>query len=164
MVVPGSGFEIPKFNLISIYRSLTSDETSHPALVPIRASVRWISVFYQQLLWDRAFVRAAAMAYTTLIAFVPLLLLVFGILSGTGVLQQDKDTIERILFGTFVGDIPGVREFLMPGLLELDLRTLSILGVAGLLFIAARLFLMVERAYNDIFGLKIRRKMGYRLY
>ena len=97
----GSGFEIPKFSIITIYRKLTSDETSHPALVPLRAVVRWSSLFYQQLLWDRAFVRAAAMAYTTLIAFVPLLLLVFGILSGAGVLQQDRDTIERILFGTF---------------------------------------------------------------
>ena len=149
--------------MLELYRRLTSDETSHPLLVPVRAIIRWSTVFYRQLHWDRAFVRAAAMAYTTLIAFVPLMLLVFGILTGSGVLQQDQKTLETIVFSTFVGDIPGIQEFLMPGLLGLDLRTLSLLGVAGLLFVAARLFLMVERAYNDIFKLQIRRKMSYRL-
>lgn len=150
-------------DLKALYHRVTSDETSHPAIVPIRAAIRWISVFYLQLHWDRAFVRSAAMAYTTLIAFVPLLLLIFGALSAAGVMPQDQENIEHILFKTFLGDIPGVRGFLMPGLLAMDLKALSVLGIGGLLFIAARLFLMVERAYNDIFGCKIRRKMVYRL-
>jgi len=47
--------------------------------------------------------------------------------------------------------------------LQVDLRALSLLGIGGLLFIAARLFLMVERAYNDIFGVPMRRKLRYRL-
>jgi membrane protein len=150
--------------LIEVYERLTADESTAPVwFVPARAVYRWALVFYRQLRKDRAFVRAAAMAYTTLIALVPLLLLVFGILFATGTLPRDADAINELLFETFLADIPEVSNLLIPGIVGMDLGALSAIGIGGLVFTASRLYLMVERAYNDVFGVAVHRKMGARL-
>ncbi len=139
------------------YDRVTASQDRHPLVGPLQAVVRWTIVFYNKLKRDRAFVRAGAMAYATLIALVPFLLLVFGILGATGMLEANLDTIETVLFGTFMGDIPEVREFLLPGLIKVDLTGLGVVGVVGLLFVASRLMLMIEAAYCDIYGVPVER-------
>lgn len=145
------------------YHRLTAGEGGPRLWVPVRAVVRWVVVFYRQLQRDQAFVRAAGMAYTTLVALVPLLLLAFGVLGAAGLLDTEREAIEGLLFGTFLGDIPEVREFLLPGLMQVDLGTLGAVGVVGLLVVASRLFIMVERAYNDIYGVRVERSFLARI-
>jgi len=120
-------------------------------------------MFYRQMRRDRAFIRAAGMAYATLIALVPLLILLYAILGSMGMVQQNPEAITDLLFGTFLGEIPEVRDTLLPGLRRVSLSTLSITGLVTLLFVSARLFLMVESAYCDIFGTPNTRKLTYRL-
>lgn len=151
------------WDIRDLYRRLTPDEVHHPLLVPLLAVGRWIWVFYLQLAKDQAFVRAGAMAYQTLVALVPMLLLVFGVLGVTGIVQKDREALERLIFETFIADIPEVREFIMRGIGDLDLTTLGIIGVAGMVVFAGRLFLMVEASYNFIFGTRVRRGWGYRV-
>jgi len=146
-----------------LYRRLTPDEVHHPLLVPLLATGRWAMVFYLQLSKDQAFVRAAQMAYQTLIALVPMLLLIFGLLGATGIVAQDREALESLIFETFIADIPQVRDFIMRGIGDLDLTALGIIGVAGLIIFAGRLFLMVEASYNHIFGTRVTRGWGYRL-
>jgi len=150
-------------SLSDLYRRLTPDDGHHPAIVPLLAVARWGVVFYRQLEKDQAFIRAAAMAYQSLIALVPTLLLVFGVLGATGVLQRDREALERLIFDTFIADIPDIREFIMRGIGDLDLTALGIIGVAGMLIFAGRLFLEVEYAYNFIFGTRVNRSWAYRL-
>jgi membrane protein len=151
------------WDIRELYARLTPDEVHHPLLVPLLAVGRWAMVFYLQLVKDQAFVRAGAMAYQTLVALVPMLLLVFGVLGATGIVQRDREALERLIFETFIADIPEVREFIMRGIGDLDLTALGIIGVAGMLIFAGRLFLLVEYSYNFIFGTKVRRGWGYRL-
>ena len=146
-----------------LYRRLTPDEVHHPLLVPALAIGRWAMVFYLQLSKDQAFVRAAQMAYQTLIALVPMLLLLFGVLGATGIVAKDRAALESLIFETFIADIPQVRQFIMEGIGQLDFTTLGIIGVAGLIVFAGRLFLMVESSYNHIFGTRVTRGWGYRL-
>lgn len=151
------------FDIRDLYRRLTPDEVSHPLVTPVLAVGRWSMVFYLQLSKDQAFVRAAQMAYQTLIALVPLLLLVFGVLGATGMVAKDRQALESLIFETFIADIPQVRDFIMRGIGDLDLTAIGIIGVAGLVVFAGRLFLMVESSYNHIFGTKVTRGWGYRL-
>ena len=156
--------------LRSLYRRITNSDDHHFTLAPAIAAVRWTVLFYKQLQNDRAFVRAAGMAYATLVSLVPLLMLVFGLLHAFGVFATDPVTgqldtrpFERLVFGTFLADVPEVREVVMAGLVQIDLTTLGIVGVGSLVVIAGRLYMMIERAYNDIYGVTVNRGFGYRV-
>jgi len=152
-----------KWNIRELYRQLTSDDGRWREFALPRAVVRWSVVFYRELERDKAFIRAGGMAYITLIALVPMLLLVFGVLGATGLLAPSREAIERLFFDTFLGDVPGVKDFLLPGLLQVDLATLGIVGVLGLLVVTGRLYLTVEKAYNDIFGAGVDRAFAQRV-
>lgn len=150
-------------NLRKLYRRLTSYEGDMPMWAVPAAALRWVVVFYKELRRDKAFITAGSMAYITLIALVPLLLLVFGVLGATGLLEPSRQALETLLIETVLGDIPEVREFLLPGLMSVDLATLGIVGVIGMVVISARMYMMVELAYNDVFSAPIDRPLGQRL-
>jgi YihY family inner membrane protein len=130
---------------------------------PMITAVRWLWVFYLELWRDRAFVRAAGMSYTTLVALVPLLVIVLGVLSATGSLGEDAAFTAALLVDRLFGEVPQVGDVLLKGVLAVDLSTLGAVALAGLLVVAARLFLTVERAYSDFFGVVVRRNLPRRL-
>jgi membrane protein len=129
----------------------------------IRRLVRWTRLFYQALQRDRAFDRAGALAYSTLISLVPLLMLLFAVLDASGLLARDPASVEGLLFGTFLGDIPQVRDFLVPSLEQVDFRTLGLIGTGGLLYVAIRIYMTMERAYCELFKVPVNRTFGQRL-
>ncbi len=151
------------WDLRDIYRRLTPEDVDNPLLAALLAVARWGMVFYLQLERDQAFVRAAQMAYQTLVALVPMLLLIFGLLSATGALPNDPSEFESLIFETLIADIPQIREFIMSGVAALDFKALGIIGVVGLIIFAGRLYVMVESAYNHIFGTEKRRNWIVRL-
>jgi membrane protein len=124
---------------------------------------RWAWLLLRRLRRDRVFLRSAGMAYMTLVALVPMLMLIFGMLEATGVLANDPKTIEELVFRSFLGDIAEVREFLLPGLLQIDLATLGVVGIGGLLVVAVRLYILVEQAYCEIFSVPVERPLHTRL-
>lgn len=129
------------------------------ALPALRGGVVW----WRQATRDRLFQQATAMAYTTLVAFVPLLLLVFGIIGALGFVPQDRALLEEMLFSTFLTGIPEVQDFLVSGLERVNLAALGWIGVLGLVLAAGRLYLLIERAYNSLWGLRVDRPWGLRL-
>ncbi|MBW1880870.1 MAG: YihY family inner membrane protein, partial [Deltaproteobacteria bacterium] len=147
----------------ALYHQLTSSEGGRPGLAIPRAVVRWAVLFYRQMEADKAFIRAGGMTYITLVALVPVLVLIFGVLHATGLLEPNQEAVEQLLTATFLSEIPEVTEFLLPGLMGIDLAALGIVGVIVLLIVSSRLYLMVERAYNDIFGAYVDRPLGQRL-
>ena len=148
--------------LPQLYQRFMAWTGADPMRLPIQVAVHWPWLFYRQLQEDKAFIRAAGMAYATLIALVPMLVLVYAVLGAIG-LAKDPEAVNTLLFGTFLGEIPEVRDFLLPGLRDIDLRALSLTGTGVLLLVAGRLFLSVERAYSDIFGVPINRKFSVRI-
>lgn len=132
-------------------------------LAPLALPVRWAWVFYRELQRDQAFVRAAGMAYATLVALVPMLVLTYGVLGAVGAADADLEGIVDALMQQVVGQIPEVRDILLPGLRQVNLATLGVVSVCGLLFVAARLYMMVEQAYCDVFSVPVRRGLVFRL-
>lgn len=137
----------------------------HPAFGPVTLVVRVSYLFYKELRDDKAFIRAAGMSYASLIALVPLLVLVFGVLGSLGMLQTDAEqqAVYDAFFGAFFGDVDEIRQALVPFMERIDFRALGASATVALLFVAARLFLMVEQAYSDIFEVKIDRWMSRRI-
>ncbi len=133
------------------------------AFYPVTLTLRWAWLFYRELVKDKAFLRAAGMAYATLIALVPMLVIVFGMLGVFGARRERATTVAHALIDQVLGDVPTVQETLLPGLLEVDLGALGAVAVAGLLLAAGRLYLTVELAYCDIFGVRVRRTIVERI-
>jgi uncharacterized BrkB/YihY/UPF0761 family membrane protein len=90
-------------------------------LAPASVVIRWCFVFYKQLGRDRAFIPASGMAYTTLVALVSSLVLVYGVLVAAGVGGGNPQAALAALFDQVFGEVPGVRDVLMPGLVSVDL-------------------------------------------
>ncbi len=156
--------------LRSAIRRWAGADTQHPFISGLIGVFRWSRLLYVKLEEDKAFVRAAGLAYGTLIALVPLLLLVFGLVHVMGLVQTDPTTgklaanaVENLLFGTVLSDLPEVRAVLVPGLRAVDLPALGLVGVGSLVVVAGRLYIMTEEAYNDIFGVAVDRGWGSRI-
>lgn len=136
---------------------------SRGPLWPLGVAIRWIWVFYLELSRDMAFVRAAGMAYATLVALVPGLAVVLWVLHATGASDDPNGTVGTVLDRVF-GAVPGLSDDLVTLLAAVDLQALGLAGVVTLIVVASRLYLMVERAYSDVFGAPVwRRPLGLRL-
>ncbi len=149
--------------LQEMYRRLVDPDRRSHLPAPAKAVARWAVVFWHQIVEDRAFNGAASLAFVTLIALVPMLLLVSGVLGATGLLERNIENVEVFLFSTFLADIPEVRTFIIDGLRRVDLGTLGIVGVVAFLIVNARLYFMAESFYNEIFGTPLKRSIGQRL-
>jgi YihY family inner membrane protein len=127
---------------------------------PVRAAGRWIKVFYGELEHQRAFDKAAALSYGSLVSLVPLLGLVFISLRLVG---ADERVVENMLFKTVLGDIPSMREALLPGLQRLDLNAIGLVGALGWLYIAVRIYMTMEDTYSHVFHVRVSRGFPMRV-
>lgn len=152
-----------RLRLRPYYDRLIARLEALPGGAPMLQAVRWTWLLYGQLERDQAFQRAAAMAYATLLALVPSLVLVVSILKGVGALDDDLEAAREVVFGTLLGGVPGVADWLWEGLISLDFARLGIAGIIGVVYMSARLYLLVERAYTEIFGATVRRSFYLRL-
>lgn len=132
---------------------------------PGRVEVLWTLGWrlYRGLGADLLLLRAAGMAYATLAALVPLLLLIVGVLDASGLLGQYAPVLEDVVFRSVLGDLPEVRDALIPGLRTADLSSLGVVGVVGLVLVAGRLVMLVEDAYGATFGVPGNRSWTARL-
>lgn len=142
-----------------IFEPADAGSTALPA--PIRATGRWVVVFYRQLERDRAFERAGSLAYITLFGLVPALMLVFAVLDASGI--SEGGAIEALVFDTFLGDIPQVRQFLAPELERVNLGALGAIGTLGWMYIAFRIYMTMEVTYSEMFRVRVTRTLGRRL-
>jgi len=104
---------------------------------------------------DRAFLRASALTYTTLLSLVPLLAFMFSILKGLGVQQRlEPLLLEHLAVGN---------EEVVTQILQYVDRTkvgaLGAVGLVALLFTAVSVLGNVELSFNDIW--KIRRGRSF---
>jgi membrane protein len=126
---------------------------------------RWVG--FSQLLTHigRRFVRdrftysAAALTYTTLLSLVPVMTVMLSIFSALPEFKGIGERIQDFIFQNFVpasGDV--IRQYLTQFVSQA--KALPIGGTIFLFVIAIMLILTIERAMNDIWKIKRRRKGG----
>lgn len=111
---------------------------------------------------DRCFRVAAALAFTTLLALVPLVTVIFSMLSLFPVFEQWSGELEAFLFKNFV---PTAGEAVRSYVLEFSNQAgrLTAVGLIFLLVSTLLLLATIEDAFNDIWRVKRGRILFQRL-
>ncbi|MGI9291826.1 MAG: virulence factor BrkB family protein [Gammaproteobacteria bacterium] len=111
---------------------------------------------------DRCFRVASALAFTTLLALVPLVTVIFSMLSLFPVFEQWSDELEAFLFKNFV---PAAGDAVQAYLLEFSSQAgkLTAVGLIFLLLSTLLLLATIEDAFNDIWRVQRGRVLFQRL-
>ena len=103
----------------------------------------------RRFLDDRLFQAAAALAYTTIFALVPLAIVVLGVLSAFPMVAEWRQDLTDYIFSNFV---PGAASTLKVELLKLveNATTLTVAGAVGLIVSLLITLNSVEATFNQI--------------
>ncbi len=140
---------------------------------PRRLSLARIGGFFVRVWWlvllvqerfnkDRCNRAAGALSFTTLFALVPLLAVVFAMLSVFPVFERWMDTVLEFTYSNFV---PAAGEVVAKYLKEFSTKAAQ-LTIWGMLFVLATALLMmatIERTFNDIWHVQRPRRRLHRL-
>jgi membrane protein len=125
---------------------LWQDEGRSPWQPFYAKSLRILVLSGRNLMRNQSLVRSAALAYATILGFIPLLALLFAILQAIG--------LPRLLAATMLEKLaPGSREFATQILQYIEATRVTSLGVFGVVALLADLVIVmtnVERAFNQI--------------
>lgn len=105
---------------------------------------------------NQSFLRASALAFTTLLALVPLLAILFSILKGLGVQNQ----VAPFLLGQLSAGSQEVAAKIINYIDNTNMTSLGGVGFAGLLFTVIMLLDSVEDAFNEIWLVKETRTLS----
>lgn len=103
----------------------------------------------RRFLDDRLFQAAAALAYTTIFALVPLAIVVLGVLSAFPVFGEWRDQLTEYIFSNFV---PSAASAVKETLLRLvgDATTITVAGAIGLIVSLLITLNSIEATFNQI--------------
>ena len=108
---------------------------------------------------DRVLVRATALAYVTSLALIPVLAIAFSIIGAFGV----REDVARFLVEQIAAGSPAAVEWILRFVADVNLGSLGTLGAAVLFATTILTVGNVERAFNDIFGVRLQRTWTRRL-
>ncbi len=120
-----------------------------------------ISVFMyrvmQRFLADGGLERAGSLAYTTLLSLVPLMTVVFAILSAFPIADKVSDIVQDFIFQNFM---PASGEVVHQYLLEFSSKAsrLSGVGFLALLVVAIMLMATIDKTFNAIWEVRRKRR------
>jgi len=111
---------------------------------------------------DRCFEEAASLGYTSLLSMVPLLAVVFGIVSVFPVFNEWSNALQAFIFDNFLPDtgeqiVPHINTFLD------SVSSLTLPGTVGLLATALLLMVRIEVAFNRIWRVDRNRSVANRV-
>jgi len=127
---------------------------------------RWLRAFgthlWQHFRQDRCFEAAGALSYTSLLALVPLMAVILGVVSAFPVFDYGVEQIQDFIFSNFVpaaGDV--VREYLD----QFVARSAGLTGTGTLFLVVTALILMatIEKTLNRIWRVDKQRRPSSRL-
>ncbi|MGY6553468.1 MAG: virulence factor BrkB family protein [Wenzhouxiangella sp.] len=127
---------------------------------------RWIKAFgrhlVQQFRDDRSLEAAAALSYTSLLALVPLLVVIFGVVSAFPIFERWADEVEAFIFDNFV---PAAGDVVNDYLTQFVERAGELTGPGSLFLIVTAIMLMwrIERSINRIWRVRVTRRPLNRL-
>lgn len=116
----------------------------------------------REMIRDQLHVRSATLAYWSLVAIVPVLVLVVAVLEPLG--GGLSEPIRRLLYGALL--VPSVRDVgatIEGWLSAVDIAKLGVVGLLGVAFTASRIYFSMEEAYNRLWNVRVRRSLLHRL-
>jgi membrane protein len=108
---------------------------------------------------DRVLVRATALAYVTSLALIPVLAIAFSIIGAFGI----REDVARFLVEQIAAGSPAAVEWILRFVADVKLGSLGTLGAVVLFATTILTVGNVERAFNDIFGVRLQRTWTRRL-
>lgn len=117
----------------------------------------WLSVFLR-FDKDGCFYRSSALTFTSLLALVPLMVVVLSVLSAFPVFDALSKDLQDFIFANFVpstGEV--VKTYLMSFVSQA--RNLSMVGVMFLIVTSILLLFTIEQAFNSIWRVQRRRRL-----
>ena len=127
---------------------------------------RWLKAFgrhlWQHFREDRSFESAGALSYTSLLALVPLMAVMFGVISAFPVFDRWAGEVEDYIFANFV---PAAGDVIHEYLTEFVGRTAGLTGAGTAFLIATAILLMstIEKSLNRIWRVRTQRRPANRL-
>jgi membrane protein len=130
------------------------------ARLPFRVKALRILILAAHGLWqNRSLVRAASLAYATILALIPMLALLFAVWKGLG--------LQRLLAANLLERLaPGSQEFAMQIFQYIENTQVASLGVFGVVVLLAVLVVVmtnVERAFNETWHVSQTRPLSRKL-
>jgi membrane protein len=126
-----------------------------------RAAVRlaqFVIGLWEQFRRDKLIIRASGLAFSSLLATVPLIAVIYAVLSAFGALDELKEKVQSFLFSNF---LPAQHDELAQ-LLDQFTQNTAKLGFFGFAFLALAAVLLldsVESNFNDIYHVTSRRRL-----
>jgi YihY family inner membrane protein len=121
-----------------------------------------VAIVARELVRDQVHVRAATLAYWSLVAVVPMLVLVAAVVEGLS--PESASPVRAILYNTLLaGSVRDVGETIDGWLSQVDMKSIGLAGLAGVLFTASRIYFSVEEAYNHLWNVRVKRGIVLRL-
>ena len=129
---------------------------------PARRALKIAAILVREITRDQVHVRAATLAYWSLVAIVPTLLLAAAVLQPLG--PAVGGPIRELLFSALLaGAVRNVGPTVDGWLAQVDVARLGIVGVVAVAFTASRIYFSVEEAYNRLWNVRMRRSLVMRL-
>ena len=128
------------------------------------SALEFAQVLLHQLLGERVLRTSASLAFTTILALVPLLAVSFAILRAFVPQGDVADAIRTWMLNTLLADsVSGVVTYIQQFLEETRSGALGLVGLSFLFVTSLALFLSVERAVNGIWRVGTSRPLYRRL-
>jgi membrane protein len=127
-----------------------------PQRAVVRA-VQFVILLWEQFSRDKVVIRASGLAYSSLLAAVPLIAVIFAVLSAFGALDEIKINVQEFLLTNLLP----TRQDEIVGFLDQFTSNTTKLGSLGFAFLALTAVLLldnVESNFNDIYHLSSRRR------
>ncbi len=121
------------------------------------AGYRFVVLVFSRFIAHGGLERAGSLAYTTLLSLVPLMTVVFAILTAFPVGERVNEVVQDFIFSNF---IPAAGEVVHRYLLEFSSKAshLSGLGFMALLLVAVLLVHSIDRTFNAIWEVRRKRR------
>ncbi len=145
-----------------------SQSPAQEPLTPLAAltDLPWLRAFsrhlWQQFKDDRSLESAGALSFTSLLALVPLMAVMLGVVSAFPVFDEWASDIETYIFDNFV---PAAGDQIQTYLQSFVERTAGLTGAGTLFLIVTAILLMasIEKSFNRIWRVSSPRRMTSRL-
>jgi len=129
-----------------------------PAMAAAGRFFRFLHALWDQFNRDKVVIRASGLAYSSLLATVPLVAVLFALFSAFGAFDDLKGKVQDLLFNVFLPTHQDQMVSYIDGFIE-NTKGLGFVGFVVLILTAILLLDNIESNFNDIWHVTTRRKI-----
>lgn len=126
------------------------------------ATKSFLALLYQRILADRLTTTAAGLAYTTILALVPLITVIFLLLSAFPMFSEVSETFKFFIFDNLAPTASGTIQQYLEQFIT-NTNKMTIFGTCGLIVTSLLLINSIDNAFNLIWRTKRKRPLLYNL-